>query len=67
MHARPVETRAALFREPGAPASAETIDLAGALELRGPITRSYRLDEINDGYADLAAGRNSRGVIVSDP
>lgn len=39
---------------------------AGALKLRELITRSYRLEQINEGYADLAAGRNLRGVIVFD-
>lgn len=36
----------------------------GALKLRELITRRYRLDQINDGYADMIAGRNLRGVIV---
>lgn len=36
----------------------------GALKLRELITRTYRLDEINRGYADLEAGRNLRGVVV---
>ena len=39
---------------------------AGALKLRQLITRTYRLDEINAGYADLEAGRNLRGVVVFD-
>jgi alcohol dehydrogenase/S-(hydroxymethyl)glutathione dehydrogenase/alcohol dehydrogenase len=38
----------------------------GALKLRELITRTYRLDEINRGYADLDAGRNLRGVVVFD-
>ena len=38
----------------------------GSLKLRELITRTYRLDEINRGYADLDAGRNLRGVVVSD-
>jgi len=38
----------------------------GALKLRQLITRSYRLDEINRGYADLDAGKNVRGVVVFD-
>jgi alcohol dehydrogenase/S-(hydroxymethyl)glutathione dehydrogenase/alcohol dehydrogenase len=38
----------------------------GDLKLRELITRSYRLDEINRGYADLEAGRNLRGVVVFD-
>lgn len=36
---------------------------AGQLRLAELITRHYRLDEINDGYADLAAGRILRGVV----
>ena len=36
----------------------------GALNLRQLITRTYRLDEINRGYADLDAGKNLRGVVV---
>jgi len=38
----------------------------GELKLRELITRTYRLDEINRGYADLEAGRNLRGVVVFD-
>lgn len=37
---------------------------SGALKLSELITRRYRLDQINDGYADMIAGRNLRGVIV---
>lgn len=36
----------------------------GSLKLRELITRTYRLDEINRGYADLEAGKNLRGVVV---
>ena len=38
----------------------------GDLKLRELITRTYRLNEVNQGYADLDAGRNLRGVIVFD-
>jgi Zn-dependent alcohol dehydrogenase len=38
----------------------------GQLELDGLITRTYTLDEINEGYADLREGKNLRGVIVFD-
>ncbi len=38
----------------------------GKLRLRELITRSYRLDEINQAYADLDAGKNLRGVVVFD-
>ena len=39
---------------------------AGRLKLRKLITRTYRLDDINRGYADLDAGKNLRGVVVFD-
>jgi len=39
---------------------------AGTLKLDDLISRTYRLDEINEGYEDLRAGRNLRGVIVFD-
>ncbi len=38
----------------------------GRLMLRELITRTYRLDEINQAYADLDAGKNLRGVVVFD-
>ncbi len=38
----------------------------GALKLRELITQTYRLGEINCGYADLDAGKNLRGVVVFD-
>jgi NDMA-dependent alcohol dehydrogenase len=38
----------------------------GTLNLRKLITRTYRLDEIDRGYADLEAGKNLRGVVVFD-
>lgn len=38
----------------------------GRLKLRELITRTYRLDEINQAYADLDAGKNLRGVVVFD-
>jgi S-(hydroxymethyl)glutathione dehydrogenase/alcohol dehydrogenase len=36
----------------------------GHLHLDELVTKTYRLDEINDGYADMHAGHNVRGVIV---
>jgi Zn-dependent alcohol dehydrogenase len=36
------------------------LDRLGELKLRQLITRTYRLDEINRGYADLDAGKNLR-------
>jgi S-(hydroxymethyl)glutathione dehydrogenase/alcohol dehydrogenase len=38
----------------------------GELKLDELITRTYTLDEINQGYDDLLAGKNLRGVIVHD-
>jgi len=49
-----MDTSAALFREVGAPLSVERI------------TRTYQLDEINRGYADLEAGRNLRADVTFD-
>ena len=39
---------------------------SGQLKLKELITRTYTLDEINEGYADMHAGRNIRGVITFD-
>lgn len=41
------------------------IDLhrTGRLDLTSLVSRTYRLAEINDAYADMLAGRNVRGVI----
>jgi Zn-dependent alcohol dehydrogenase len=36
---------------------------SGQLHLEELITRTYSLDEINQGYADLHAGLNMRGLI----
>ncbi|HLA21008.1 MAG TPA: zinc-binding dehydrogenase, partial [Pseudolabrys sp.] len=36
----------------------------GEIKLKELITRTYSLDEVNRGYADLEAGLNLRGVIV---
>ncbi len=35
----------------------------GQLKLDELVTRTYRLDEINDGYDDMREGRNLRGVL----
>ena len=37
---------------------------AGKLQLRELITRRYRLEQINEAYADLVKGELARGVIV---
>jgi S-(hydroxymethyl)glutathione dehydrogenase/alcohol dehydrogenase len=39
---------------------------AGRLKLDELITRTYRLDEVAQGYADLIAGKNLRGVLVHE-
>ncbi|HEX2824297.1 MAG TPA: NDMA-dependent alcohol dehydrogenase [Streptosporangiaceae bacterium] len=39
---------------------------AGDLKLDEIITRTYTLDEVNEGYDDLLAGQNVRGVIVHE-
>ncbi len=39
---------------------------AGKLKLDELVTKQYKLSEINDGYADLEAGKNIRGVIVHE-
>jgi S-(hydroxymethyl)glutathione dehydrogenase/alcohol dehydrogenase len=39
---------------------------AGKLKLDELITKRYSLSEINDGYADLEAGKNIRGVVIHD-
>lgn len=38
----------------------------GNLELDALITQTYTLDQVNQGYADMLAGENLRGVIVFD-
>ena len=36
----------------------------GRLELDGLITTTYALEDVNQGYADMRAGKNLRGVIL---
>ena len=36
----------------------------GQLDLDGLVTKTYTLDTINDGYADMNSGQNIRGVMV---
>ena len=36
----------------------------GRLKLDELITKTYTLEQINDGYADMNAGKNLRGVIM---
>lgn len=39
---------------------------SGQLHLDELITTTYKLDDINQGYADMHAGKNVRGVIIYD-
>jgi Zn-dependent alcohol dehydrogenase len=39
---------------------------SGNLKLDELITRTYSLEDVNLGYEDLLAGRNTRGVLVLD-
>ena len=39
---------------------------AGELKLDELITRTYTLDEVNEGYDDLLNGKNVRGVVVHE-
>jgi NDMA-dependent alcohol dehydrogenase len=39
---------------------------AGRIKLDELITRTYSLEEVNQGYEDLEAGKNVRGVIVHE-
>ena len=36
----------------------------GQLDLDGLVTKTYTLDTVNDGYDDMRAGKNIRGVMV---
>ncbi len=38
----------------------------GNLKLDELVTRRYRLDQINDAFADMREGRNIRGIIEFD-
>ncbi|MGH3879878.1 MAG: NDMA-dependent alcohol dehydrogenase [Actinophytocola sp.] len=39
---------------------------AGQLKLDELVTRTYTLDQVNEGYQDLRDGRNIRGVLLHD-
>jgi S-(hydroxymethyl)glutathione dehydrogenase/alcohol dehydrogenase len=39
---------------------------AGHLDLVGLVTRTYRLEDVNQAYDDMLEGRNIRGMIVYD-
>jgi S-(hydroxymethyl)glutathione dehydrogenase/alcohol dehydrogenase len=36
----------------------------GQLDLDGLVTRTYKLDDINQGYQDMRDGKNIRGVML---
>jgi S-(hydroxymethyl)glutathione dehydrogenase/alcohol dehydrogenase len=38
----------------------------GQLDLDGLVTKTYPLDAVNEGYEDMRAGKNIRGVLVFD-
>jgi S-(hydroxymethyl)glutathione dehydrogenase/alcohol dehydrogenase len=38
----------------------------GKLKLDELVTRTYTLETINDGYSDMHAGRNLRGVLIHE-
>ena len=38
----------------------------GQLDLDGLVTKTYPLEAVNDGYDDMRAGKNIRGVLVYD-
>jgi S-(hydroxymethyl)glutathione dehydrogenase/alcohol dehydrogenase len=42
------------------------LDAKGQFDLGGLITRSYPLEQVNDGYRDLKAGINVRGILILD-
>jgi S-(hydroxymethyl)glutathione dehydrogenase/alcohol dehydrogenase len=37
---------------------------AGQLDLDGLVTKTYTLDEVNDGYEDMRSGKNIRGGMI---
>lgn len=39
---------------------------AGVVDLDGMITKDYRLDQVNEAFDDMLAGRNIRGVVRFD-
>ena len=39
---------------------------AGQIKLDELVTRTYTLDQVNEGYADMMANKNVRGVIMFD-
>jgi NDMA-dependent alcohol dehydrogenase len=43
------------------------LDRAGQFDLGGLVTRSYSLDQVNQGYRDLKSGVNIRGILTLDP
>jgi len=44
----------------------EFLEGVGDLKLDEIITRTYTLDQVPEGYDDLLAGKNVRGVVVHE-
>jgi len=36
----------------------------GQLDLDNLVTKTYKLEDINEGYADMHAGKNLRGLVL---
>jgi S-(hydroxymethyl)glutathione dehydrogenase/alcohol dehydrogenase len=36
----------------------------GQLDLDSMVTRTYKMESINQGYTDMLEGRNIRGVLI---
>jgi S-(hydroxymethyl)glutathione dehydrogenase/alcohol dehydrogenase len=36
----------------------------GQLDLDGLVTKTYKLEDINEGYQDMRDGKNIRGVLI---
>ena len=54
--------------EPAAPTSrrCSTSTTTGKLKLDELVTKQYKLDEVAQGYEDMHAGKNIRGVLIFD-
>ena len=53
------------IRRPTLPILAD-MAMAGSLNLDALISRTYKFDEINEGFEQLTQGNVARGVIVMD-
>ena len=43
-----------------------SLDREGKLLLDETVTHEYKLAEVNEGYEDMRAGKNIRGVVLHD-